>query len=119
MTGKRLRILAWHIHGSYLNTLARIDHEWILPVKAGRPEGYGGRGATFDLPDNVREVVASGVREKPTNGSQGYVTHVQLKRATVRPWPSSEAQLWHSYSREDIPGLERRPNSLSDRFSPI
>lgn len=63
MTGKRLRILAWHIHGSYLNTLARIDHEWILPVKAGRPEGYGGRGATFDLPDNVREVVASGVRD--------------------------------------------------------
>ena len=58
----RLNILAWHIHGSYLNALARVDHEWILPVKDGRPEGYGGRGRTFDLPDNVKEVPAEAVR---------------------------------------------------------
>ncbi|MFN8589865.1 MAG: glycosyltransferase [Thermomicrobiales bacterium] len=57
----RLRILAWHIHGSYLNTLARIDHDWLLPVRPGRPEGYGGRGATFDLPENVLEVDAEAV----------------------------------------------------------
>ena len=57
---QRLKILIWHIHGSYLNTLARIDADWYLPVKAGRPEGYGGRGPTFDLPDYVREVPAEG-----------------------------------------------------------
>lgn len=55
---KRLKILIWHIHGSYLNTLARIDADWYLPVKPGRPEGYGGRGPTFDLPEYVREVPA-------------------------------------------------------------
>jgi glycosyltransferase involved in cell wall biosynthesis len=60
---KRLKILIWHIHGSYLNTLARIDHDWYLPVKPGRPEGYGGRGPTFDLPDYVREVPAELVRD--------------------------------------------------------
>lgn len=60
---RRLKILIWHIHGSYLNTLARIDHDWYLPVKPGRPEGYGGRGPTFDLPDYVREVEAEQVRE--------------------------------------------------------
>jgi hypothetical protein len=59
----RLSILAWHIHGSYLNALARVDHEWFLPVKAGRPEGYGGRGPTFDLPANVHEVPAAAVRD--------------------------------------------------------
>lgn len=59
---QRLKILIWHIHGSYLNTLARLDHDWYLPVKAGRPEGYGGRGATFDLPDHMREVAAEEVR---------------------------------------------------------
>jgi glycosyltransferase involved in cell wall biosynthesis len=53
---KRLKILIWHIHGSYLNALARIDHDWYLPVKPGRPEGYGGRGPTFDLPAYMREV---------------------------------------------------------------
>lgn len=60
---QRLKILIWHIHGSYLNTLARIDHDWYLPVKSGRPEGYGGRGRTFDLPDYVREVPAELVRD--------------------------------------------------------
>jgi len=60
---QRLKILIWHIHGSYLNTLARIDHDWYLPVKSGRPEGYGGRGPTFDLPDYVREVPAEQVRD--------------------------------------------------------
>jgi glycosyltransferase involved in cell wall biosynthesis len=59
---RRLKILMWHIHGSYLNTLARVDHDWYLPVKPGRPEGYGGRGPTFDLPDYVREVPAEEVR---------------------------------------------------------
>ena len=60
---RRLKILIWHIHGSYLNTLARLDHDWYLPVKPGRPEGYGGRGPTFDLPEYVREVPAERVRD--------------------------------------------------------
>ncbi|MBE3558471.1 MAG: glycosyltransferase family 4 protein [Ktedonobacteraceae bacterium] len=60
---KRLKILIWHIHGSYLNTLARIEHDWYLPVKPGRPPGYSGRGPTFDLPDYVREIPAEEVRK--------------------------------------------------------
>lgn len=60
---QRLNILIWHIHGSYLNTLARIEANWYLPVKPGKPEGYGGRGPTFDLPDYVREVPAAQVRD--------------------------------------------------------
>jgi Glycosyl transferases group 1 len=64
---QRLKILIWHIHGSYLNALVRIDHDWYLPIKPGRPEGYGGRGATFDLPDYVREVPATDVRDLDLN----------------------------------------------------
>jgi hypothetical protein len=60
---KRLNILIWHIHGSYLNALARIEHNWYLPVKPGHPEGYGGKGPTFDVPDYVREVPDELVRE--------------------------------------------------------
>jgi hypothetical protein len=59
----RLKILIWHIHGSYLNALARVEHDWYLPVKDGRPEGYGGRGWTFDLPANLHEIPAAQVRE--------------------------------------------------------
>lgn len=60
---QRLNILIWHIHGSYLNALARLEHTLYLPVKEGRPEGYGGRGPTFDLPGSVREVPAENVRD--------------------------------------------------------
>jgi hypothetical protein len=59
----RFRVLVWHIHGSYLNALARVDHDWFLPTKPGRPEGYGGRGRTFDLPETVVEIPAERVRE--------------------------------------------------------
>src|SRR6266516_6936188 len=58
----RLKILILHIHWSYLNTLARIDHDWYLPVKPERSDVYAGRGPTFNLPDYVREVSAEEVR---------------------------------------------------------
>jgi len=61
---RRLKILTWPIHGSYLNTLARIDHDWYVPYKPDRSEeGYGGRGPTFDAPDYLREVPAEQVRD--------------------------------------------------------
>lgn len=60
---QRLNILIWHIHGSYLNALGHIQHNWYLPTKPDKPEGYGGRGPTFDLPDWVREIAAEQVRD--------------------------------------------------------
>jgi hypothetical protein len=58
-----LNILIWHIHGSYLNALAGLEHSWFTPIRPGRPEGYGGRGATFDLPDNLVEIPHDRVRD--------------------------------------------------------
>jgi hypothetical protein len=60
---RRLKILIWHIHGSYLTALGQIDHDWYLPVKPDRPEGYGGRGLNSTLPAYVREVPAEQVRD--------------------------------------------------------
>ncbi len=60
---RRLKILIWHIHGSYLNALTHIEHDWFLPVKPERPVGYGGRGRTFDMPHWVTEVPADRVGE--------------------------------------------------------
>ena len=57
-----LRILTWHVHGSYLHYLSHVPHEFILPVKPGRPEGYGGRSPGFPWRDTLREVPADRVR---------------------------------------------------------
>lgn len=57
-----LRVLTWHVHGSYLWYLSHVPHDLFLPVRPGRPEGYGGRGATFPWPSNVHEVPAEEVQ---------------------------------------------------------
>ena len=57
-----LRILTWHIHGSYLYYLTQCHHQFYLPVKPERPEGYGGRSGSFPWSDNVYDVPASEVK---------------------------------------------------------
>jgi hypothetical protein len=59
----RLRVLTWHVHGSYLHYLSHVPVTWLLPVRPGRSTGYGGRGATFTWPDSVVEVPAEDVRD--------------------------------------------------------
>lgn len=56
-----LRILTWHVHGSYLYSLVQSQHQFYLPVKPARPEGYGGRLGGFSWPDNVHDVPAESV----------------------------------------------------------
>ncbi len=60
---RRLRILTWHVHGAYLWYLSHIPHDLIVPVKPGRPEGYGGRGGSLRWPDNLYEVPAGQVAD--------------------------------------------------------
>ena len=57
-----LRILTWHVHGSYLYYLTQARHEFYLPVKPGRPEGYGGRLGSFPWSDNVHNISAEEVK---------------------------------------------------------
>lgn len=58
-----LRVLTWHVHGSYLWYLSQVPHQFFLPVRPGRPEGYGGRAGTLPWPDNLHEVPAEEVAD--------------------------------------------------------
>jgi hypothetical protein len=71
-----MKILTWHVHGSYLYYLVMAgmvpghEHQFYLPVKPGkpegapRPEGYGGRAGDFPWPDNMHDVPAEEVRNQ-------------------------------------------------------
>ncbi|MBC7971561.1 MAG: glycosyltransferase family 4 protein [Verrucomicrobia bacterium] len=59
-----LRILTWHVHGSYLYYLTQSHHEFYLPVKPGHPEGYGGRLGGIPWSGNVHDVPAEVVQEQ-------------------------------------------------------
>jgi hypothetical protein len=53
---RRLKILTWHTHGSYLYYLSQAPHEFFVLSKPGRPPGYGGRAGHFPWGDNVHDL---------------------------------------------------------------
>ncbi|HEY8400919.1 MAG TPA: glycosyltransferase family 4 protein [Cytophagaceae bacterium] len=57
-----LKVLTWHVHGSYLYYLTQAPCEFYLPVKPGKPEGYGGRCGTLPWGNNVFDVPSEEVR---------------------------------------------------------
>lgn len=57
-----LRILTWHVHGSYLYYLGHGPHRFYVPVRPGRPPAYSGLPAgPFPWPPQLQEVDASAI----------------------------------------------------------
>lgn len=59
-----LRVLTWHVHGSYLNYLAYCGHDLVVPVLPGRPDRFAGRPADATWPDNITELPAEQLRHE-------------------------------------------------------
>src|SRR5690349_6259155 len=59
-----LRVLTWHVHGSYLYYLLHARQEFYVPAKPGRPEGYAGITPSYPWPANLHEVPAEAVRDQ-------------------------------------------------------
>jgi glycosyltransferase involved in cell wall biosynthesis len=59
---RSLRILTWHVHGSYLYYLAHVRQEFYVPFKPDRSEGYVGLPAGYPWPENLHEIPAEKVR---------------------------------------------------------
>ncbi|MBF8194201.1 glycosyltransferase [Nonomuraea sp. K274] len=51
-----MRILVWHVHGSWTGSFIKGDHEYVLPLVPGRGPDGRGRAHTYDWPANAREV---------------------------------------------------------------
>ena len=51
---RRLNILTWHIHGSYLNTLARIEHNWYLPISSQQNGWVYRFRVDYNITDNTK-----------------------------------------------------------------
>jgi Glycosyl transferases group 1 len=53
-----VRILLWHVHGSWTTALVQGDHEYLLPLTPKRGADGRGRAQTWDWPPAAREVTA-------------------------------------------------------------
>jgi hypothetical protein len=54
-SGRRLRILTWHVHGNYLYYLSQVPQDFYLMTDAARSAGHSGRSGTLPWGDNVHE----------------------------------------------------------------
>ncbi|AWT46193.1 MULTISPECIES: glycosyltransferase [Streptomyces] len=58
-----MRILIWHVHGSWTTAFVQGPHTYVVPVTPDRgPDGLG-RARTFDWPDSVIELPPEQLRD--------------------------------------------------------
>ncbi|MCW2862295.1 MAG: glycosyl transferase [Actinoallomurus sp.] len=58
-----MRILLWHVHGSYTTAFVQGAHEYLVPVTSDRGPDGRGRARTWDWPASVREVPLDRIAE--------------------------------------------------------
>lgn len=51
-----MRVLLWHVHGSYTTALVQGPHRYLLPTLPGRGPWGRGRARTWDWPPAAVEV---------------------------------------------------------------
>ena len=60
-----MRILLWHVHGSWTTSFVQGTHEYVLPVLPDRgPDGLG-RATSWEWPTSVAEVGPEGLGDEP------------------------------------------------------
>jgi hypothetical protein len=59
-----MRILLWHVHGSWMTAFVQGAHEYLVPVLPGRgPDGLG-RARTWNWPSTVHERTPAQLRDE-------------------------------------------------------
>ncbi len=102
-----MRILHWHVHGSWSTAFVQGPHTYLIPVTSDRGPDGRGRAATFPWPERAVEVAPAALAREP-------VDLVVLQRprelALVERWlgrrPGRDlpaVYLEHNTPRADVP----------------
>jgi len=63
-----MRILVWHVHGSWATSFVAGEHEYVVPVVADRGPDGRGRAQTWDWPASVREATPEQLADLAAGG---------------------------------------------------
>lgn len=102
-----MRVLLWHVHGSWTTAFVQGGHEYLVPVLPGRPADGRGRARTWDWPASVHELTPDGLRRA---FDEGGVDAVLLQRPhearLLREWTGRRAghDVPAVYLEHDAPG---------------
>ena len=83
-----MKVLLWHVHGSWTTAFVEGDHEYLIPVTPDRDADGLGRARTWDWPASAREVTPEGLQAEDVD-----VVVLQRIRELdlVREWLGREA----------------------------
>jgi glycosyltransferase involved in cell wall biosynthesis len=62
-----MRILLWHVHGSWTTAFVQGRHEYLVPVVPDRGPDGRGRARTWHWPDSVAEVSPAAIAHEPVD----------------------------------------------------
>ena len=62
-----MRILIWHLHGSWMTSFVQGPHDYLVPVTPDRGPFGLGRARTWDWPASVVEVTPPQLRDTPVD----------------------------------------------------
>ncbi|MFD7025195.1 glycosyltransferase family 4 protein [Promicromonospora sukumoe] len=102
-----MRILLWHVHGSWTTAFVQGEHEYVVPVLPGRPADGRGRARTWSWPRTVHELGPERIRRAFDAGD---VDVVVLQRpheaALLHEWTGRRAgrDVPAVYLEHDAPG---------------
>lgn len=106
-----MRVLIWHVHGSYLTALVRGPHTYLIPVLPDRGPDGRGRARTWSWPDNAVEVT-------PEEAAETDVDVVVLQRPEEL---DGLAQRWLGGRRpgRDVPAVYLEHNAPQGRINEL
>jgi hypothetical protein len=83
-----VKVLLWHVHGSWTTAFVEGHHEYLIPVTPDRDADGLGRARTWDWPASAREVTPEGLQAEDVD-----VVVLQRIRELdlVREWLGREA----------------------------
>jgi glycosyltransferase involved in cell wall biosynthesis len=111
-----MRLLIWHVHGSWTTAFVQGQHTYLLPVQPGRGPDGRGRARTWDWPAAAVEVPLSGLRTEHIDAvilqrpAEEELTARLTGRRPGRDMPAVYVE--HDTPAGDVP-LSRHP--LADR----
>ncbi len=107
-----MRVLLWHVHGSWSTAFVQGTHEYLLPVNAARDGDGLGRAATWEWPTTAREVPYAELADTDPDLVLLQRPHeLELVRTWLRREPGRDlpaVYLEHNTPRGD-PGAARHP----------
>jgi hypothetical protein len=104
-----MRVLIWHVHGSWTTAFVHGEHEYLVPVLPDRGPDGRGRAQTYTWPDTAVEV-------SPEEAAEADVDVVVLQRSEEL---DGLAELWLGGRRpgRDLPAIYVEHNSPQGRIA--